>query len=78
MELRGKSIRSWCNGSSDRSFMVDPLGYFSFQPVPMTCVPKAVVCAILSVMLLGHVCACGNLINGHSTSTGATSRLSAR
>ena len=22
-----------CDGSSDRSFMVDPLGYFSFQPV---------------------------------------------
>ena len=25
-------IRSWCDGSSDRSFMVDPLNYFSFQP----------------------------------------------
>ena len=24
---------SWCEGSSDRSFMVDPLSYFSFQPV---------------------------------------------
>ena len=24
---------SWCDGSSDRSFMVDPLSYFSFQPV---------------------------------------------
>ena len=23
----------WCDGSSDRSFMVDPLSYFSFQPV---------------------------------------------
>ena len=33
MQLRGKSIRSWCDGSSDRSFMVDPLGYFSFHPV---------------------------------------------
>ena len=33
MQLRGKSIRSWCNGSLDRSFMVDPLRYFSFQPV---------------------------------------------
>ena len=28
------SVRLWCDGSSDRSFMVDPLGYFSFQPVP--------------------------------------------
>ena len=34
MYLRCKSIRSWCDGSSDRSLMVDPLGYFSFQPVP--------------------------------------------
>ena len=32
-ELRGKSIRSWCDGSSDRSFMVNPLSYFLFQPV---------------------------------------------
>ena len=28
-----KSVRSWCDGLSDRSFMVDPLSYFSFQPV---------------------------------------------
>ena len=27
------SVRSWCDGSSDRSFMVDPLSNFSFQPV---------------------------------------------
>ena len=26
-------ILTWCNGSSDRSFMVDPLSYFTFQPV---------------------------------------------
>ena len=30
---RGKSVRSWFDGSSDRSFMVNPLSYFSFQPV---------------------------------------------
>ena len=24
---------SWCDRSSDPSFMVDPLSYFSFQPV---------------------------------------------
>ena len=38
---RCKSVRSWCDGSSDRSFMgggcvcsgVDPLNNFSFQPV---------------------------------------------
>ena len=33
MLLRGKSVRSWCDGSSGRSFMVDPLSYFLFQPV---------------------------------------------
>ena len=33
MKLRGKSVRSWFDGSSDRSFIVDPLTYFSFQPV---------------------------------------------
>ena len=33
MLFRGQSVRSWCDGSSDRSFMVDPLNYFSFQPV---------------------------------------------
>ena len=26
-------VSQWCNGSSDQSFMVDPLSYFSFQPV---------------------------------------------
>ena len=29
----GESVRSWCDESSDRSFMVDPLSYFSFHPV---------------------------------------------
>ena len=33
MLRRGKSIRSWCDGSSDRSFMVGPLSHFSFQSV---------------------------------------------
>ena len=33
MYIRGKSVRSWCDGSSDQSFMVYPLSYFSFQPV---------------------------------------------
>ena len=28
-----KSIHSWCDASSDRSFMVDSLSYFSFQSV---------------------------------------------
>ena len=29
----GKSVRLWCDGSSDRSFMLDPVSYLSFQPV---------------------------------------------
>ena len=29
----GKSARLWCGESSDRSLMVEPLSYFSFQPV---------------------------------------------
>ena len=33
MSLCGKNIHSWCNGLSDRSFMLDPVSYFSFQPV---------------------------------------------
>ena len=33
MYLHGKSVRPWCDGLSDQSFMVDPLSYFSFQPV---------------------------------------------
>ena len=33
MYLRGNSVRSWCDGSSDRSVMVESLGYFSFQPM---------------------------------------------
>ena len=33
MQLCSKSVRSWCDGLSNHSFMVDPLSYFSFQPV---------------------------------------------
>ena len=44
------SIRSWYSGLSDRSLMVDPLSYFSFQPVLHDwCKTKAILCAILSV-----------------------------
>ena len=28
-----KNTCSWCNGSSDQSLMLEPLSYFSFQPV---------------------------------------------
>ena len=30
--FRGKSVRSWRDGSSGRLLMVDTLSYFSFQP----------------------------------------------
>ena len=33
MQLCAKSVQSLCEGSSDQFFMVDPLSYFSFQPV---------------------------------------------
>ena len=50
MNHRGKSVRSWCERSSDRSFMgIDPYSYFLFQPVLHDWCPKAVVCAIMSV-----------------------------
>ena len=50
MQFRGKSLRSWYDGSSDRSFMVDPLSYFSRSNQSSTTgVTKAVVCVILSV-----------------------------
>ena len=29
--LGWRSVCSWCDGSSDRSFMVNPSSYFSFQ-----------------------------------------------
>ena len=41
-EYRGKGVRSWCDGSSDGSFMVDPLSYFSFQPV---LIKKSIPCS---------------------------------
>ena len=30
---RERYVRSWCDGSSDRFLVVNPLSYFSFQPV---------------------------------------------
>ena len=33
LAITRNSLRSWCDGSSDRSFMVDPLSYFTFQPL---------------------------------------------
>ena len=66
--LRGKSVRSWCDGSSDRSFVMDPLGYFSFQPMPHDwcnkgsgmCYP---VCGMMHIkeplLLIGKSSLCG-------------------
>ena len=33
MKVGGKRVRSWCDGSLDRSFIVDPLSFFLFQSV---------------------------------------------
>ena len=48
---------------------VDPLSYFSFQPVLHDCVTKAVICAILSgmmhikepLLLIGNSSLCGGM-----------------
>ena len=50
MQLRGKSVRSWCDGSSDRSFMGwTHWAIYRSSQCSTTGVTKAVVCAILSV-----------------------------
>ena len=51
IKLRGKSVRSWCGGSSDRSF----IGWTHWaisrpRQCPTTSVTKAMVCIILSVV----------------------------
>ena len=68
MWLRSKSIRSWCDGSSDLSFMVDPMSYFSFQPVLRDWCNKSrgmcyPVCGMVHIkeflMLIGKSSPCG-------------------
>ena len=44
MKLHGNSVYSWCDGSSDKSITVDPLGYFSFQPVLNWCIKGCDMC----------------------------------
>ena len=69
MKLRGKSVRSWCDGSSDRSFTVDPLSYFSFQPVLHDWCNKGcgmcyLVCEMMHIkehlLLIGKSSPCGS------------------
>ena len=64
----GKSIHSWCDGSSDRSFMMDSLGYFSFEPVPHDWCNKGCdmcypVCGMMYIkeplLLIGKSSPCG-------------------
>ena len=64
MELYGKSIRTWCDGSLDQSFMVDPLSYFSFQPVLYNWCNKghgiqSVVHIKNTLLLIGKSSSCG-------------------
>ena len=64
MLLRGESVCSWGDGSSDRSFIVDPLSYLLFQPVPHKgrgmCYP---VCGMMHIkeplLLIGKSSPCG-------------------
>ena len=61
-------INSWCDGSSDLSFMVDPLCYFSFQPVFHDWCNKGrgmyyPVCGMMHIkeplLLIGNSSSCG-------------------
>ena len=65
---RGKSVRLWCDGSSERSFIVDLLSYFSFQPVLHNWCNKGrgmcnPVCGIVHIkeplLLIGKSSPCG-------------------
>ena len=64
----GKIVRSWCDRSSDQSFMVDPLSYFLFQPVPHDWYKKGhgmcyPVCGMMHIkeplLLIGKSSPCG-------------------
>ena len=64
----GKSVCSCCDGSSDLSFMVDPLSYFLFQPVLHDWYNKGCgmcypVCGIVHIkeplLLIGKSSPCG-------------------
>ena len=47
MKLRGKSVHSWCDGSSDRSFKVDPLSISRSSQCSTTGVTKTVLSCML-------------------------------
>ena len=64
-----KSVRSWCEGLLDRSFMVDPLNYFSFQPILHNWCNKGCgmyypVCGMVHIkeplLLIGKISPCGD------------------
>ena len=60
MLLRGKSVRSWCDGSLDRSVMVDQLSYNSAPAnrsgqCSTAGVTKAEVCVILPFCWMMHI-----------------------
>ena len=60
-------VRSWCDGSSDRTFMVYLLNYFSFQPVVHDWCNKCrgmcnIVCWIMHIQeIVAHLAAAGFL-----------------
>ena len=76
--IHGNSIHSWCSGSSDQFFMVvDPLSYFSFQPVlhdwgnkgQDMCYPACGMMHIKEPLLLkGKITPCGSSGNPLSLS----------
>ena len=77
IQLHGKNIRSWCDGSLDRSFMVDPLSYFLIQPVLHDWCNKShgmyyPVCGMMHIkealLLIGKNSLCGSNGFPHSLS----------
>ena len=74
MKLCAKSIRSWCDGSLDRSFMVYPLSYFLFQSVLNNWCNKGCgmcypVCGMMHIkeplLLIGKSSPCSGSIRFH-------------
>ena len=49
MYFHSKSIRSWCNGSYVRSFMVDPVFFSHSSQCSMTGVTKVMVCGMVHI-----------------------------
>ena len=66
-----QDVAPWCDGWSNRSFMLDPLSYFSYQPVPHDWCNKghsmySPVCGIMHIkylfLLIGKNSTCSDAV----------------